>query len=400
MWCISRPPRRHCRQVIDEVATAPATRRTAWVEAWPEGSGSSATRIGHPSQGGCPSTAMSPPRLTRTPPSCRFADMAARTARSDPRPLAVAPRSSRTPLGSRSTGPSSVTDRQPGTRVEGAAVPAVVGLDRGEVTVVAERDQGLAHGGIGHPAGPPGGGQGHAHRLGQPVAQHEQAAVLAVDPGDLRVLPEPARLPVQRRHDGVHGLERPAEVGPVATRRRGPSYPGRRVRRRRRWSSPVSTGRHGAVSVSSVIAVAPSVVVEGGRRRLVDVGDHGLPVDHLHGLVRRDAGRAGRGDGAGDHRSVPGLGDLRRPHAARCSRPRRRRRGPPRGAGGRRGSRRWRRSRRSARRRSSATSGAPDGSFRRPSRAGRSEPAGVGSGSGTQAPTGRSADPGCVTRAS
>ena len=94
-----RPPRR------------PAGQAAPSAPAW---SGSSATVTGQPPRGGVPATAMSPPRLTSAPPCCPAADMTARTARSAPTPLAVAPRSSRMPGGSRSSGPSSRTSCQPG----------------------------------------------------------------------------------------------------------------------------------------------------------------------------------------------------------------------------------------------------------------------------------------------
>ena len=119
MWCSTWPARRHWRQVIDEVATAPRDSRTRWGREEPAGPGPSVTTIGQPSRGGVPAVAMSPPRLTSTPPVFRHAASAARAARSDPRPLAVAPRSRRTPAGSRSSGPSSLTACQPGAGAGG-----------------------------------------------------------------------------------------------------------------------------------------------------------------------------------------------------------------------------------------------------------------------------------------
>src|ERR1019366_9206578 len=68
MWCNPCPARRHWRQVIDEVATAPPASRTVCVRDEPCSSGLSATRIGRPPSGASRAMALSPPRLTSTPP--------------------------------------------------------------------------------------------------------------------------------------------------------------------------------------------------------------------------------------------------------------------------------------------------------------------------------------------
>ena len=121
MWCSSRPSRCQRRQVIDEVATAPPGSRTGCAGESPDASGRSAATMGQPSRGAVPPVAMSPPRLTSTPPACPAAAMTARAARSEPSPLAVAPRSSRTPGGSRSSAPSSRTRCQPGAGTAAAS---------------------------------------------------------------------------------------------------------------------------------------------------------------------------------------------------------------------------------------------------------------------------------------
>ena len=91
----------------------------------------SAMATGQPPADGWPAMAMSPPRLTRTPPR-PVARHAAAAARSAPSPLAVAPRSRQTPAGSRSRRPSSVTQRQPGTgpgTAAGQAGPGSAAMD-------------------------------------------------------------------------------------------------------------------------------------------------------------------------------------------------------------------------------------------------------------------------------
>ena len=128
--------------------------------------------------------AMSPPRLTRTPPARPVADMTARAARSEPTPLAVAPRSSRMPAGSQSTGPSSRTRSHPGAGAGGAGGSPRRGSIVGEVTVVTERDERIADRRINASAGPPGCGQRYPDRFGQAFAEQEQAASGTVQPAE------------------------------------------------------------------------------------------------------------------------------------------------------------------------------------------------------------------------
>ena len=114
MWCIRRPSRVQVRTVVLEVARPPAVMATVWPGASGPAAWSSVTRIRQPPAGTGPATAMSPPRLTRTPqPRCRAISSAQRSAA---QALAVAPRSSCAPPASRPGGPvSSCTLRQPGT---------------------------------------------------------------------------------------------------------------------------------------------------------------------------------------------------------------------------------------------------------------------------------------------
>ena len=103
-------------------------------------------------------------------------------------------------------------DRRAGRLAVLAARRLAAPADRREVAVVAERDERGADRRIGEPAGPPGRGQRHADRLGQPVAEHEQPAPGVVQPAQLRIRAEPAGLPVQRREHGIGGGARRAEV--------------------------------------------------------------------------------------------------------------------------------------------------------------------------------------------
>ena len=84
--------------------------------------------------------------------------------------------------------------------------------DRGKITVVAERDQGVTYGRVHEPSRPSRSLQGDADRLRKPVAEHEQAPVTAMDPGDLRILAEPAGLDIQGGQDAVHRGQRPVEL--------------------------------------------------------------------------------------------------------------------------------------------------------------------------------------------
>ena len=190
--------------------SAPGAARRLRGSALLAGSCSSATSTGQPPVGASPATAMSPPRLTSTPPPV-MAAAAALAARSEPRPFAVAPRSSRDPAARRRQRPSSRTDSQPGTRAGASGMrPAVP--DRGEVAVVAQRLQRAAHRRVHQSPGPPGGGQRDRDRLGEPFAEDVHVARGAVDRGDLRVIPEPARLLIQPCQFGVGDGQHPGQV--------------------------------------------------------------------------------------------------------------------------------------------------------------------------------------------
>src|SRR5882724_4383143 len=70
MWCSTSPPRRQRRAAVDDVASPPSLIVTTWLgpsAGSPGGAVLSCTRIRHPPSGGSPATAVSPPRLTRTP---------------------------------------------------------------------------------------------------------------------------------------------------------------------------------------------------------------------------------------------------------------------------------------------------------------------------------------------
>ena len=193
------------------------------------------------------------------------ADMAARTARSAPSPLAVAPRSSRMPGGSRSSGPSSRTSCQPGAGTGRPRWQLAARADGREVAVVAERDERVPDRRVGQPAGPPGGGQRHPDRLRQAVAEQERPAPGGVQPAQFRIRAEPARLPVQRGQHVIGRGARRAEVfrrphhdaGAGAQRRRA-----RPRRRRRPRSSPAATS---TASVSPRVPAAISCPPRPGR---------------------------------------------------------------------------------------------------------------------------------------
>src|SRR6266852_4559957 len=92
MWWRTTPPRVHRRTVVLEVAIPPD-----WMVMVSSSSSmgallSSLICTAHPSGGGSPATAMSPPRLTSTPPA-PTALYAAAAPRSTASALAVAPRS-------------------------------------------------------------------------------------------------------------------------------------------------------------------------------------------------------------------------------------------------------------------------------------------------------------------
>jgi len=99
MWCCSTPPRSQRRTRVLDVAIAPLHRVTRSEMSSIGSLLSSLICTVQPPEGGVPATAMSPPRLTRTPPTPPRALRAAAAARSAARALAVAPRSSSTPAG-------------------------------------------------------------------------------------------------------------------------------------------------------------------------------------------------------------------------------------------------------------------------------------------------------------
>ena len=124
---VARPP-------VRSAIVGPSPSRSRW---------SSVTRTGQPPAGGAPATAMSPPRLTSTPPPISSAMR--RAARSAANALPVAPRSSSTPFGMRIVrrSRSSSTCRQLVLRRRRRTTwrRAVVRPDQREVAVVAERPQ-------------------------------------------------------------------------------------------------------------------------------------------------------------------------------------------------------------------------------------------------------------------
>ena len=113
-WWSSVAPLRQRRTVVDDVASPPHLIATVRPGASGGAAWSSTIRTGHPSAGVVPATAMSPPIPTRAPPATAAAAVA---ARSHARALAVAPRSSSTPAGTRTVAAtsSSSTVCQPGT---------------------------------------------------------------------------------------------------------------------------------------------------------------------------------------------------------------------------------------------------------------------------------------------
>jgi hypothetical protein len=105
MWCAAPPRRRQRRTVVLDVDKPPEAIRSSCPGASGPARWLSATRTAHPPGGAAPAVAMSPPRLTRTP-SASLAASARRAARSAARAFAVAPRSSRTPAGTRTVAAS------------------------------------------------------------------------------------------------------------------------------------------------------------------------------------------------------------------------------------------------------------------------------------------------------
>src|SRR5207247_9675586 len=92
-------PGTHRRTVVADVAIPPELMETASSPSEVGVAASSLAWIDQPCGGGAPATAISPPRLTSTPPSFEIALSAAVAARSEASALAVAPRSSSTPRG-------------------------------------------------------------------------------------------------------------------------------------------------------------------------------------------------------------------------------------------------------------------------------------------------------------
>ena len=213
-------------------------------------------RTGQPPCGGSPATAMSPPRLTRTPPppagTPRRGGRAVRTKalggrpeiETDPgghaQPRAVQP--DRPPAGHRRWRPP-VAD--PGIGADRRQV-TVIRADRREVTVVAQPDDRRADRRVGQAAGPPRGRQRHPDRLCEAGADQVAPAVGAVNAGDLRVVAEPAGL--RGRAGPVPRRPRPAPPpdGARARRPRARSCRAHRARRRPRCRFRCPRGPRGA----------------------------------------------------------------------------------------------------------------------------------------------------------
>ena len=133
----STSPIRHPRQVIDEVATAPAGQPDRLGLSRAYRSGTSATRTGQPPRGGCPATAISPPRLIKTPPTgCRRPSPPSPPGRI-PGPWRWRPGPAGPPR-ARSILPRP-TVAIPGTGA-GLRPARVTAALRSEITVIAERD--------------------------------------------------------------------------------------------------------------------------------------------------------------------------------------------------------------------------------------------------------------------
>src|SRR6266487_3922610 len=207
-WWSCSSPRLQRRAVVLEAASTPSWTRT--VSLWASGPAScrSATRTAQPPAGGFPAVARSPPRLTSTPqPAARCARTAARSAQSA---LAVAPRSSRTPLGTR-TRPrrrSRWTCRHPHQRRAGRR-------DSGEIAVVAEHPDRLADRGVDVALGEARGPQGDLERLEQDAADRDRAPAGVIDHGQLGVLAEAAARPVDLGHLCGHRQAGGPEAVPV-----------------------------------------------------------------------------------------------------------------------------------------------------------------------------------------
>ena len=139
------------------------------------------SRRGRPqSPSKAPAVAMSPPRETSTPhPHVRPTRSATRSAASA---LAVAPRSSSTPGGSRTVPrlSSISTLRHPGTGWGSGSAPSPASGHVGEVAVVAEPAQGRADGGVDRSVGGCRRTERHADRLEEPVAHDDRVATGSV----------------------------------------------------------------------------------------------------------------------------------------------------------------------------------------------------------------------------
>ena len=164
--------------------------------------------------------------LTSTPPPVRAAARAA--AWSTQRALAVAPRSSSTPGGTRSRDPARSTPivRQPATGPTVTVMAGPSGVDGGEIAVIAENPEGRSDRRVDQACGeasrPEGGvdGDQQLRRHGDPLAGG------GVDAGEVRVGPEPAAGQVDPSHLVLqHGARR------IPGRRVGHQQDGRRSER-------------------------------------------------------------------------------------------------------------------------------------------------------------------------
>lgn len=202
-WTVS-PPRDHRRTVVLDVASPPTPIRTLCL-----GSGSSRCESARPMLqpfiGASPATAMSPPRLTSTPH--RVISVAATAARSAASAFAVAPRSSRRPIGTRMRElvRSISTNRPPGRRVRTHGRGSARQHGR-EVSVISEHDECLAHGRIDVAVGERGCSDGDLDRVDEQRQHLDPSARRSVHALDLGVVAEPAARHVERRELRSDGL--------------------------------------------------------------------------------------------------------------------------------------------------------------------------------------------------
>ena len=165
MWCSPTPPRRQRRTEVEDVASPPVRIRTAG-RSGSAAAASSASRTVQPPGGPPPATATSPPSETSTPQPAAAA--ASRAARSAAYALAVAPRSSTTPAGTRTVPACRVDlDRPPARHPPDHERSGRLGRHRGEVPVVPEPGQRGAHGRVDRAAGDPGRPQRGLHQREQ-----------------------------------------------------------------------------------------------------------------------------------------------------------------------------------------------------------------------------------------